>query len=85
MTNVYRTRSTQRFFKRFFVDWHSAIPITNVEPAHNTTKLLCPNETERVSISLACCKQRIKYTVWKTVMIAESNKERMIVVGVLSV
>ena len=27
---------------------------TDVEPAHNTSKLLCPNKTERLSISPAC-------------------------------
>ena len=39
--------------------------ITNVESAHNTIKLLCPNETVRLSISPACWKQRIKHMVWK--------------------
>ena len=26
----------------------------NLEPAHNTTKILCPNDLVRVSISLVC-------------------------------
>ena len=27
---------------------------SNLEPAHNTTKILCPNDSVRVSISLVC-------------------------------
>ena len=39
--------------------------VANVKPAHNTTKILCPNVTVRLSISLACWKQRIRRIVWK--------------------
>ena len=45
--------------------WRRRYSITNVEPAHNTIKLLFPNETVRLSISPACWKQRIKRLVRK--------------------
>ena len=37
----------------------------NVEPAHNTTKILCPNDSVRLSISPVLLKQRIKRIEWK--------------------
>jgi hypothetical protein len=75
MTKVYRTRRTRRFFRRL-----SAAQLTwNL---HTTqANYFAPNETERLSISPACWKQRIKRIVWKTVMSAESNREQMIAVG----
>ena len=39
----------------------------NVEPAHNTTKILCPNDSMRLSISPVWYKQRINHIVWKKV------------------
>ena len=45
--------------------WHGATPgnlATDVEPAHNTMKLLCPNETGRLSIFPACCNKGLN--VW---------------------
>ena len=40
---------------------------TNVEPAHNTTKILCPNDSVRLSISPVLLKQRIKRIDWKVI------------------
>ena len=37
--------------------WHGATPgnpAADVKPVHNIIKLLCPNETVRLSISPAC-------------------------------
>ena len=45
--------------------WHGATPgnpATDVEPAHNTIKLLCANETGRLSIFPACCNKGVN--VW---------------------
>jgi hypothetical protein len=58
--------------------------ITNVESAHNTIKLLCPNETVRLSISPACWKQRIKRMVWKmSIKLQRMKKEQFAVCGCL--
>ena len=36
---------------------------TDVEPAHNTNKILFPNLTVRLSISLACCNKELNVCV----------------------
>ena len=54
--------------------------VSNVEPTHNTTKILCPNETVRLSISLACWKQRIRHIVWKMMVTCREMQKVMIVV-----
>ena len=52
------------------------VPV-DVEPAHNTTKLLCPNLTVRLSISLTCGKQRIRRIVWKNLFACRECKRTL--------
>ena len=55
----------------------------NVEPAqHNQT--LCPNLTVRLSISPACCKQRIKRMVWRMMFVCKKQQKTMIAVDCIS-
>ena len=61
-TKVYRTsRRKKSLLKVLVADFgraHHQGSSSNVEPAHNTTKLLCPNETVRVSISPVLLKTK---------------------------
>ena len=58
--------------------------VGDVEPAHNTIKILCPNLTVRLSISPACCKQRIKRMVWRMMFACKEQQRTMIAVGCIS-
>ena len=51
---------------------------------HNTIKILCPNLTVRLSISPACCKQRIKRMVWRMMFACKEQQRTMIAVGCIS-
>ena len=53
-------------------------------PMHNTTKKLCPNVTVRLSISPACCKQRINCIVWKMIVTCKKMQKVMIAVDLYS-
>ena len=48
--------------------------VGDVEPAHNTIKILCPNLTVRLSISPACCNKGLNVCVEERCLFAESNR-----------
>ena len=53
----------------------------NVEQAHNTTKILCPNSTVRLSISPVLLKTKVKRIVWKVMYACSKVKRTMIAVN----
>ena len=70
-----KTRGVEREVEFLMVD---------LEPAHKTIKLLCPDESVSVSISPACWKQRIRRIVWKMMFACREWKRTMIAVGCIS-
>ena len=58
--------------------------LVDVEPAHNTMKIFCPNETVRLSISPACWKQKIRCIVWKMIVTCRKMQRVMIAVDLYS-
>ena len=50
------------------------LDVGDVEPAHNTIKILCPNLTVRLSISPACCNKGLNVCVEERCLFAESNR-----------
>jgi hypothetical protein len=65
------------FWRLLLADfWQGALPtsVNNVEPAQNTTKILCPNLQWGCQSHWFCWKQRIKRIVWKEMFVCNEMK-----------